>query len=127
MPGRLEDEEQRRRDAARLADLEARLGQRKAPAPVPSGLSGDSFNQANLAWRMVIELVAGMVIGFIIGWGLDWLFGTRPFMLVIFLMLGFVAGVKTMLRTAREITAPPPDAGDKAARDAPEDDEDEDR
>ena len=52
---------------------------------------------------MVIELVAGIVIGFGIGYGLDALFGTLPIFLVTFVLLGFVAGVRTMMRTAKEI------------------------
>ena len=52
---------------------------------------------------MVIELVAGIVIGFFIGYGLDLLFGTLPIMLVIWTLLGFVAGVRTMMRTAQEV------------------------
>ena len=52
---------------------------------------------------MVIELVSGMAIGFGIGYGLDVLFGTLPILMIVFTLLGFVAGVRTMLSTAREI------------------------
>jgi ATP synthase protein I len=52
---------------------------------------------------MVIELVVGMVLGLAIGFGLDALFGTRPVFLVVFALLGFAAGVRTMLRTANEV------------------------
>jgi len=55
------------------------------------------------AWRMVIELVSGMAIGFGLGYGLDVLFGTLPIFMIVFTLLGFVAGVRTMLSTAREI------------------------
>jgi len=34
---------------------------------------------------------------------LDRLFGTMPLFLVIFIFLGFAAGIKTMLNSAREI------------------------
>ena len=51
---------------------------------------------------MVIELVSGLGIGFGIGYGLDILLGTLPILLVLFTLLGFAAGVKTMLRTAQE-------------------------
>jgi ATP synthase protein I len=52
---------------------------------------------------MVIELVAGLMIGFGMGYGLDFLFGTTPIFLVLFILLGFVAGVKTMMRSAQEM------------------------
>ncbi len=58
---------------------------------------------ANLAWRMVIELVAGLAIGFGIGYRLDRLFGTLPIFMVLFILLGLAAGVKTMLRSAQEV------------------------
>ena len=58
---------------------------------------------ANMAWRMVIELVAGIAIGFGTGFGLDWLFGTMPIFLILFIGLGFAAGIRTMMRTAEEV------------------------
>lgn len=51
---------------------------------------------------MVIELVAGLGIGFGIGYGLDSLLGTKPILMVLFIFLGFAAGVKTMMRSAQE-------------------------
>lgn len=63
----------------------------------------EHYSQAQLAWRMVIELVAGLGIGFGIGYGLDWLFGTLPIFMVLFMMFGLAAGVKTMLRSAQEV------------------------
>lgn len=61
------------------------------------------YSQAQLAWRMVIELVSGIGIGFGIGYGLDALFGTQPFLMVLFIFFGLAAGVQTMMRTAKEI------------------------
>jgi len=62
----------------------------------------DHHSQAQLAWRMVIEMVAGLLIGFGIGFGLDSLFETKPFLMLVFTLLGFAAGVRVMLRTAQE-------------------------
>ena len=69
----------------------------------PENKAEDHHKAAQLAWRMVIELVAGLGIGFGIGYGLDVLVGTMPVFLVGFTMLGFIAGVRTMLRSAKEI------------------------
>ena len=63
----------------------------------------EHYSQAQHAWRMVIELVSGLGIGFVMGYGIDWVLGTLPIFLVIFTLLGFVAGVKTMVRTAQEL------------------------
>ncbi|WP_227419143.1 AtpZ/AtpI family protein [Roseitranquillus sediminis] len=70
----------------------------------PKPRADEHYSRANLAWRMVIELVAGLAIGFGIGYGLDVLFGTMPLFLVLFILAGFAAGVKVMLRTAKEVT-----------------------
>lgn len=56
-----------------------------------------------MAWRMVIEMVSGLGIGFGIGYGLDVLLGTMPWMMVLFTLLGLAAGVKVMLRSAKEM------------------------
>lgn len=55
------------------------------------------------AWRMVIELVTGMIVGFGIGYGMDYLFNTLPIFLVTFTLLGFAAGVRIMMQTAKEL------------------------
>ncbi|MDU8912930.1 AtpZ/AtpI family protein [Aestuariicoccus sp. MJ-SS9] len=89
----------------RLAELEARIAAAKAAKDGGKPHQEEHYSQAQVAWRMVTELVAGLGIGFGIGYGLDALFGTLPFMLVLFTLLGFAAGVKTMLRTAQEIQA----------------------
>lgn len=86
----------------RMAQLEDRLAvAKKAQEPKPR--ADEHYSLANQAWRMVIELVAGLGIGFGIGYGLDSLFGTIPIFLVLFTLLGLAAGVKTMLRSAQEI------------------------
>ena len=85
-----------------LDDLNKRISAAKA-AHAPKDHMEEHYSQANLAWRMVIELVAGLGIGFGIGYGLDVLFGTLPIFLVLFVFLGLAAGVKTMLRSAEEI------------------------
>jgi ATP synthase protein I len=85
-----------------LKDLDARINAAKMVSD-PELKLNDHHSGAHLAWRMVIELVAGIAIGFGTGYGIDVLFGTLPIFLVAFILLGFVAGVKTMLRTAQEV------------------------
>ena len=89
---------------ARLDALEKRIAAAKGVVPEKAHQEND-YSQAQLAWRMVIELVAGIVIGFGIGYGLDVLLGTMPVFLVLFILAGFAAGVKTMLRSAKEVQA----------------------
>lgn len=87
----------------RLAALDKRIELVKSGLTRKRNPQGERHFQAQLAWRMVIELVAGLMIGFGIGYGLDTLFGTMPIFLVLFIFAGFAAGVKTMLRSAKEM------------------------
>ncbi len=84
----------------------AALGNRIEAAKLvgrPKPREQSHVSAAQLAWRMVLELVIGLVFGFGIGFGLDRLFGTLPLFLVVFTLLGFAAGVRTMMRTAEEV------------------------
>lgn len=103
---------------ARLDALERKLADKRA-ANAPKPHADEHYSQAQHAWRMVIELVAGLGIGFGMGYGLDAAFGTSPFLLVTFTLLGFAAGIQTMMRTANEMNSNPAadDAQDKAKRD----------
>ena len=53
-----------------------------------------------LGFRLSSELVAGVVVGAAIGWGFDRLLSTSPFGLIVFLLLGFTAGVVNVVRSA---------------------------
>jgi ATP synthase protein I len=44
--------------------------------------------------------VAGVLVGGGIGWGLDRLLGISPWGLIVFLLLGFTAGVLNVMRSA---------------------------
>ncbi|MCK0149979.1 AtpZ/AtpI family protein [Marivita sp. S6314] len=86
----------------RLAELEARIAAAKG-AEESTPHQEEHYSQAQHAWRMVIEMVSGLGIGFGIGYGLDAIFGTQPWLMVLFTLLGFAAGVNVMIRTAKEL------------------------
>ncbi len=90
-----------RSEREQLRRLEEKIARAKGEETDASS-TGD-ISQANFAWQMVTELVAGIVIGLGIGLGLDVLFGTKPIFLVLFILLGFVAGVRVMMRTAKDV------------------------
>ena len=50
--------------------------------------------------RLSSELVAGVLVGAGLGWGFDRLLSTSPWGLIVFLLLGFTAGVINVMRTA---------------------------
>ena len=90
-------------DLERLKALDERLEKlKKAKAPGPK-VQQQGHEMANVAWRMVTELVAGLLIGFGIGYGLDVLFGTMPLFLVLFILLGLAAGIRVMMRSAADV------------------------
>src|SRR5271156_4423669 len=91
--------------SARLGSLDRRLsdirGSRKIEADQPG--SGDGAARASamaLGFRLSSELIAGVVVGALIGWGFDRLLSTSPFGLIVFLLLGFAAGVLNVIRSA---------------------------
>lgn len=90
-------------DPERLRALEKRLHTAKGKPKPESTQMAKGFSQGEVAYRMVIELSTGIVAGVGIGYGLDVLLGTLPIFLAIFSIVGFVAGVKTVMGTARQL------------------------
>ena len=90
----------------------------------PRSLAALAFTTAAFTavlFLLVIELVAGLAIGFGMGYGIDRLLGTLPVFLVIFIFLGLAAGIKTMLRSARELDAKRAGASQGPSAQGPED------
>ena len=85
-----------------LRDLGAKIESAKQNS-VDKPKVEDHHSGLQHAWRMVIELVSGLAIGFGLGYGLDIAFETLPIFMIIFTLLGFVAGIRTMLSTAKEV------------------------
>ena len=85
-----------------LTNLSQKLDQVKA-RKIKSPTERKPLGSANLGWRMIIELVIGMLLGIVLGFGLDYFFETKPLFLIIMSLFGFAGGVKTMMRTAKEL------------------------
>ena len=49
-----------------------------------------------------IEMGVALVIGMLLGWYLDRLFGTRPWLIIIFSIFGMAAGFRNLIRLARK-------------------------
>ena len=85
----------------RLNEAQQRLAPRNTQAPP---------TQMGIAFRFATELVAALIVGGALGWGLDWLCGhfglhTKPWFLIVFVVLGAAAGIRGVMRTAGEINA----------------------
>jgi ATP synthase protein I len=72
---------------------------------------------------MAAELVAAVIVGSVIGWGLDWVLGSRPWLFLLFFVLGFAAGVLNVVRSyermQKEFAA---GAGGRTGQAAPDED-----
>ena len=56
-----------------------------------------------IATRLVAELVAGIVVGVLIGWYFDRLFDTKPWLMIIMVMLGATAGITNVMRASKQL------------------------
>jgi ATP synthase protein I len=87
--------------SARLRRLGERLGHHDRPpdSEPPSRSAADTSAIAR-GFRLSTELVAGVLIGAGLGWLLDRWLGTLPWGMIVFLLLGFAAGVLNVMRVA---------------------------
>ena len=89
--------------SARLRRLGERLdatgARRPSPADSASGLASETSAFAR-GFRMSTELVAGVLVGALIGWLIDRGLGISPWGMIVFLLLGFAAGVLNVMRAA---------------------------
>jgi len=93
--------------SARLTGLDRRLSALRSERQSEAEQSGREDESAAgrasgmaIGFRLSSELVAGVVVGGIFGWVFDHLLSTKPWGLIVFLLLGFVAGVVNVMRTA---------------------------
>jgi ATP synthase protein I len=93
--------------SARLGSLDQRLseirGSRKIGTDQPGAEGGDGAARSSAmarGFQLSSELIAGVVVGALMGWGFDRLLSTSPFGLIVFLLLGFAAGVLNVIRSA---------------------------
>ncbi len=98
-----------RGEADRDAELETRrrklddaLARHRVTGQGEGSDEGPSKSAAGFAQalRLSSEFVAGIVVGAVLGWFIDRFFGTSPWGLIVFFLLGFCAGVLNVLRSA---------------------------
>lgn len=77
---------------ARESEESGRLWKKQIKEPPKTALG--------LAFRVSVELVSAVAVGLAIGWALDEWLGTRPWVMVAFIVLGFAAGVMNVYRLA---------------------------
>lgn len=98
-------------DEAALSGRLKRLGDRIAQAKEPSERGDDTRQTTDASgmargFRLSTELVAGVLVGAGLGWLLDRWLGISPWGLIVFLLLGFAAGVLNVMRAAGIVRDP---------------------
>jgi ATP synthase protein I len=89
--------------SARFQRLGERLGQHehgRPPDSQPDVRPTSDPSAIARGFRLSTELVAGVLVGAGLGWLLDWWLGTSPLGMIVFLLLGFAAGVLNVMRAA---------------------------
>ena len=103
------DDDLRRRRAA----LDAKLGP-DAPSEAPEGHNAARSDLAR-GLKLSSEFIAGVLVGALIGYLFDIVLGTSPFGLIVFLLLGFAAGVLNVMRETGAMARPETRVGPHAA------------
>ncbi len=91
-----------------LTDLDRRLKEAQArqdktsKAPPGARLAGSSQGMG-VGMRITVEIVAALGVGFAVGWALDSWLGTKPWLMILFVFLGFGAAIVNVVRTAHEL------------------------
>jgi ATP synthase protein I len=101
-----EDQAQRlKRLGDRLRDIETRdEGEKRAEAASERDMSGLAKGL-----RISTEFAGGVLVGVGLGWACDRFLGTAPWGLILFMLLGFAAGMMNVMRSAAAFGPRPPD------------------
>lgn len=98
----------------RRRNLQAELErQKKQEHSDPELMNDEPRKGMAQAIKLSSEFLAGVVVGIILGLGVDQLAGTSPWGLIIFLFLGFAAGILNILRSVGAV--PPSQIGKNGA------------
>jgi ATP synthase protein I len=102
-PSEVSDSElDRRRRQLDRALARERQETRDEGRPAKSGIASGYA----AALRLSGEFIAGILFGAAIGWVIDRFAGTSPWGLIVFLLLGFCAGILSILRSAGMVAEP---------------------
>ena len=100
-PPEADPEEARRR----VEEMDAKLKAARAANPKPSRSEAPSNlmsqRQTSVAYRVLVDMIAGLLVGGFLGYWLDRWLGWTPYSLVVGLVVGFAAGVNNAWRAIR--------------------------
>lgn len=82
----------------RLKAARGRQGLDAPPKTSGKGSGADGMSPMGIGLRVGIELVSALVVAVAIGYGLDRMFGTKPILTAVFVLVGGAAGVLNVWR-----------------------------
>jgi len=86
-------------------ELDKRIADAKAAHQ--RGISDAEGRAEGRGWAIGIEFVGAVLVSAFIGWMIDRFAGTAPWGLIIMLILGFAAGVRSALKASGQFDADP--------------------
>ena len=87
----------------KLKDFEKRLKKLKNLDTKFNQKKNKNFKDFGASLKLGIELVSAIIVGLIMGLVLDNYFQSKPIFLIIFLILGFAAGMVNVFRSVKRL------------------------
>jgi ATP synthase protein I len=84
--------------------LDARIAAAKAANARPAAADGQAEGRG---WAVGIEFVGTVLVSALLGWTIDKFAGTKPWAMIVLLLLGFAAGTRRALQTSKQFDADP--------------------
>jgi ATP synthase protein I len=92
-------------DRRRIDEIDAQVKKARGTVEKPSRGAVVSHRQTAVAYRVLVDMIAGLLVGGFLGYWLDRWLGWAPFALIGGLILGFAAGVNNAWRAIRVFSA----------------------
>ncbi|MGY6708598.1 MAG: AtpZ/AtpI family protein [Rhizobiaceae bacterium] len=83
--------------------VDAALAARRPAAPEGEDRKNGTLQGVGNALKLSSEFIAAIVVGVGLGWFFDRFVGTSPWGLIVFLLIGFAAGVVNVLRASGQM------------------------
>ena len=100
-------------DRRRIDELQAQLKKARGTVEKPRESSAVSHRQTAIAYRVLVDMIAGLLVGGLLGYWLDRWLGWAPFALIGGLIVGFTAGVNNAWRAIRAFSDDAAKGGDR--------------
>ncbi len=92
------------------SDLDRRLSEAQARASRPTASAASAESRG---WAAGVEFIGCVLVGGLLGYGIDRYFGTAPWAMIGLLLLGFVAGLRSVMRQKNSFDGNPNNDGSR--------------